>query len=56
MFVHPILIHHGLPLAAGVPHDVRLSLTVARAFNTGLVRLDYQKTTETAVQAERQTK
>ena len=42
VFVHPILIHHGLPLAAGVPHDVRLSLTGTHAFHTGLVRLDYE--------------
>lgn len=40
-FVHPVLIHRGLPLAAGVPNDVTLRLTDTHAFETGLVRLGY---------------
>jgi dihydrofolate reductase len=40
-FVHPVLIHRGLPLAAGVPDDVALRLTDTYAFETGLVRLGY---------------
>lgn len=41
VFVHPVLIHAGLPLAAGVPSDVQLQLTGTHAFETGLVRLNY---------------
>jgi len=41
VFVHPILIHEGLPLAEGITGDVRLQLAGTHAFSTGLVRLEY---------------
>ncbi len=42
VFVHPILIHRGLPLATDVAADVTLQLSGTRSFDTGLIRLDYQ--------------
>ena len=41
VFVHPILIGSGLPLAAGLSKDVKLRLQGTQAFDTGLVKLAY---------------
>lgn len=41
VFVHPILIGSGLPLAARLPADVKFRLVQTRAFDTGLVKLAY---------------
>jgi dihydrofolate reductase len=42
VFVHPILIGTGLPLAAGLLRDVKLHLKDTQAFDTGLVKLAYE--------------
>lgn len=41
VFVHPILIGSGLPLAAGLLQEIKLSLRATQAFDTGLVKLAY---------------
>ena len=41
VFVHPILIGTGLPLAAGLLKDVKLVFQQTKAFDTGLVKLTY---------------
>lgn len=41
VFVHPILLGAGRPLASEIGHDVMLKLQGTHAFETGLVRLDY---------------
>lgn len=46
VFVHPRLIGAGLPLAAGLSHDVQLRLQGTQPFNTGLVKLAYDVVSE----------
>lgn len=42
VFIHPVLIHRGLPFASGVLADVKLRLIGTHAFETGLVRMEYE--------------
>jgi dihydrofolate reductase len=42
LFLHPIILGHGLSLFDGLKPDIKLRLTGTRVFETGLVELHYR--------------
>jgi dihydrofolate reductase len=42
LFIHPIILGHGIPLFEGSRSDIRLQLLDTRAYDSGLVELHYK--------------